>query len=503
MKSTGLDDIGPRILKLSYDIISPSITFLINKSLSLGIFPNVWKTANIIPIHKTGPKEDVNNYRPISILPTVSKIMEKWIHLKFMNYLNDNRLLHEKQSGFRAGHSTESALILLIDSWLKAINEGKLVGCVMIDFRKAFDLVDHAVLLKKLEIYKCGKSALSWFKSYLSTRTQKVSIKHSKSDTENITCGVPQGSILGPLLFLIFINDLPLKLQNIVASTDLYADDTTIYDIQYDKQVLENNLQRSLILLQQWCKENGMLINTDKTKVMFITSRQKRCNLNDASFHLKCNNIDLKLTKGDKILGANIDENLIWDSHYKYIVKKVSTHLWLLSQISSYLSVKDRLLFYNAYIRPHFDYCSVIWGSSTCSNTDKITKLQRRACKLILRNEYSNLEEAQNRLNMLSFSESVFLQKAKVMYKVSNNIAPEYLTDLFKMRESNSNSTLNLRSVSNKHFLIPKPKINLFKNSLSYSGALVWNSIPLDIKNSMTLNSFVQNCTFWLKGKYV
>ena len=124
----------------------------------------------------------------------------------------------------------------------------------------------------------------------------------------------------------------------------------------------------------------------------------------------------------------------------------MTTHLWLLSQISSYLSVKDRLSFYYAYIRPHFDYCSVIWGSSTCSNTDKITKLQRRARKLILRNGYSNLEEAQNHLNMLSFSESVFLQKAKVMYKVLNNIAPEYLTDLFKMREWNSNSTLNLRS---------------------------------------------------------
>ena len=272
-----------------------------------------------------------------------------------------------------------------------------------------------------------------------------MSIKHSKSDTENITCGVPKGSILGQLLFLIFINDLPLTLQNIAASTDLYADDTTIhvYDIQYDKQVLENNLQRSLVLLQQWCKENGILINTDKTKVLFITSRQKRCNLNDASFHLKCNNIDLKLTEGDKILGANIDENLIGIRIISTLLRKVSTHSWLLSQISSYLSVKDRLLFYNAYIRPHFDYCSVIWGSSTCSYTDKITKLQRRACKLILRNEYSNLEEAQNCLNMLSFSESVFLQKAKLMYKVSNNIAPEYLTDLFKMRESNSSSTLN------------------------------------------------------------
>ena len=143
--------------------------------------------------------------------------------------------------------------------------------------------------------------------------------------------------------------------------------------------------------------------------------------------------IILKLTIGDKILGANIDENLIWDSHYKYIVKKVSTHLWLLSQISSYLSVKDRLLFYNAYIRPHFDYCSVIWGSSTCSNTDKITKLQRRACKLILRNGYSNLEEAQNRLNMLSFSESVYLQKAKVIYKVSNNMTIDFISKLSKV----------------------------------------------------------------------
>ena len=142
-------------------------------------------------------------------------------------------------------------------------------------------------------------------------------------------------------------------------------------------------------------------------------------------------------TRCNTCKGANIDETLIWGSQiYKYIVMKESTHLWLMSQISSYLSVKDRLLFYKAYIRPHFDYCSIIWGSSTYSNTDKIIKLQRRACELILRNEYSNLEEAQDRLNMLSFSESVFLQKAKVMYKVSNNVAPEYLTDLFKMRES-------------------------------------------------------------------
>ncbi|MCG7869794.1 MAG: hypothetical protein JAY74_25915 [Candidatus Thiodiazotropha taylori] len=499
-KSTGLDCIGPRVLNTAHDIICSSITHIINKSLQNSIFPTVWKNAKICPIHKSGQKDDVNNYRPISVLPTISKIIEKWVHIKFMTFLNNHRLLHQTQSGFRNGHSTESALLLMTDSWLKAVNDGKLVGCVMVDFRKAFDLVDHDILLQKLALYKCNSNSLLWFKSYLTQRIQQVSIKNTKSDSKDIICGVPQGSILGPLLFLIFINDLPLILQNVVAATDLYADDTTIYDVQSDKQTLENNLQKSLNLLKQWCKENGMLLNTNKTKVMLITSRRKRLNLKDKSLMLKYNDLDLKVVNNDKILGINIDENLIWNSQYQQVVKKVSSHLWLLSQISSYLTIEYRLLFYNAYIRPHFDYCSVIWGNSTCFNINKITKLQRRACKLILRNEYLTLEEARDRLKILSFTESVFLQKAKVMYKVANNIAPEYLTDLFQMRSCNTDDTIsNLRSISNRNFLIPKPKIDLFKNSMSYSGALIWNSIPLEIKNATTLSSFVNKCTVWLK----
>ena len=167
-----------------------------------------------------------------------------------------------------------------------------------------------------------------------------------------------------------------------------------------------------------------MLLNIDKTKVMLITSRQKRATMENSSLLLKCNDLDLKLTNTHKILGVHINENLTWNAQFQFVVKKVSSHLWLLSRISSYLSLEDRLLVYNVYIRPHLDYCSMIWGNSTGYNIIKITKLQRRACKSILRNEYTNLEEARDRLKILSFNESVFLQKANVMYKVANNIAP-------------------------------------------------------------------------------
>ena len=186
-KSTGLDNIGPRVLTIAANVLASSLTFIVNKSILSGEFPCSWKEAKVKPLFKSGAKDDVNNYRPISILPTISKLIEKWIDNQFMTYLNTYTLLHKSQSGFRPKHSTESALTLMVDSWLKAINDGKLIGCVLVDFRKAFDLVDHKILLKKLQCYKCSENCLKWFESYLTNRTQRVSLNNNVSEPEHVT----------------------------------------------------------------------------------------------------------------------------------------------------------------------------------------------------------------------------------------------------------------------------------------------------------------------------
>ena len=278
--------------------------------------------------------------------------------------------------------------------------------------RKAFDLVDHKILLKKLKCYKCNNSCLSWFESYLQNRTQRVSLNDNLSEAADVIHGVPQGSILGPLLFLLFINDLPLYLQNTFTFVDLYADDTTIYFSNADKLELEKNLQSSLNCLQKWCRENSMTLYIDKTKVMLIASRQKRTVLGDTVLNLQYNDIYMKMTTSDKVLGIYVDNNLMWNNHFNFLSKKLSTYMWLLSKIRTFLSINHRVLFYNANIKPHLDYCSLIWSNTSNVNINKITKLQIRSCKLVLGQEYNGLIEALERLNMLSFDKSVFLSKA-------------------------------------------------------------------------------------------
>ena len=266
----------------------------------------------------------------------MSKFLEKHIHDSLMTYLVKFNLLHKNQSGFRPSHSCETALIGMISKWLESINKGSLIGTVMIDFKKAFDLVDHNVLLKKLKHYKLSDEALMWFASYLGKRKQKVSLNNVFSEDEIITDGVPQGSILGPLLFLMFINDLPLYTDS--ANTDFYADDTTLYVIGKSLETIQRNLQVSLDCLAKWCRCNGMLINTSKTKAMLITTHQKRTSLTNDQLSLQLNNDKLNMIMNDKVLGIIIDNNLTWSQHVDKVCKKITTNLWLLSRIKDYLT---------------------------------------------------------------------------------------------------------------------------------------------------------------------
>ena len=220
-----------------------------------------------------------------------------------------------------------------------------------------------------------------WFKWYLNNRTQQVVINNLNSTSGDVVCGVHFGSYF---ILAIFINDLPLSLQNLPVSVDLYADDTTLYSIALDKCSLETNLQNALNSVHIWCLENGMTINTDKTKLMLIASRQKRNSLIESDLNITFNDRELKNSNNEKILGVHVDQNLVWNSHFQYVCKKIASNLWLLSQIRIYLNEQHRHLYYNAYIKPHIEYCCVVWGNCSNLNAYKIEKMQRRACKLIL-----------------------------------------------------------------------------------------------------------------------
>jgi hypothetical protein len=261
-KSTGLDGLAAKFLKISADVVTETITYILNLSIQTKIYPNLFKTAKVTPIFKKGQKHDIANYRPISILPILSKILERHVSNNVKYYLNKHSLTHETQSGFRSHHSCETALTAILDDWINAVDENKITGTVFLDLSKAFDMIDHEILIEKLAIYKFNSPAIQWFKSYLHGRTQQVSISNTFSESQPITRGVPQGSVLGPLLFIIFINDMPLVSKN--SQTNMFADDSTLYYSSISIDDVTDTLNQDLINVQEWCHNNSMVINTKK-----------------------------------------------------------------------------------------------------------------------------------------------------------------------------------------------------------------------------------------------
>ena len=497
-KATGTDNIGPRLLKLSASFISESITYICNKSIQNSEFPSKWKEGKVTPLFKNGTKEDVNNYRPISILPVLSKIIEKHVHDSLMEFLNTFELLHKTQSGFRPKHSCETALTYMIDSWLKAINDDEIVGVVMVDFKKAFDLVDHNLLIDKLKRYRLSDMTIKWFSSYLIDRKQKVSISNKLSTEERVLNGVPQGSILGPLMFLLFINDLPLYTDNV--KTDLYADDTTLHENDKSISNIKKKLQIALNNLQEWCKNNGMVLNTTKTKIMLITTRQKRLHITKEEIELTYNQQTLNHISEDKILGVQVDDHLLFSSHIDKTAKKITSNIWLLSRIKDYLNKEHRVRYYKSFIQPHIDYCNIVWGTTAQSNLLRLFRLQKRACKIILDYNVDNIFESMKDLKIMTIYERIYFRKAKFMYKVSNSMTPSYISDMFN-RRSASPSGLVLRSSTTNNYIPPKPNKEIFKRSISYSGPLIWNSLPVEIRQADSINTFHLRCIRWMKGE--
>ena len=484
-KASGLDNIGANILKTAATVINSQITRICNLSIDTGKFPDAWKQAKIKPLHKSGSREEAKNYRPVSILPIMSKILERHVHDNLTKYLDEKDILTRFQSGFRKHHSCQTTLTYITDKWYSAINNNQLVGAVFLDLSKAFDLVPHSTLLNKLQQFKCSSQALEWFHSYLSGRTQRVVVSSELSDSTSINLGVPQGSILGPLLFKIFIDDLQRLPQN--SDADLYADDCTLTAVASTVSELQHKLNSDLKLIQIWCDINGMKINTTKTTCMLITTKQKRASLGcSARLTLSLHDKILQNVQTQKLLGVLIDNNLTWKDYANVVIRKLNSNLFVFNKLKVFLDKYSKLTFHNAYIKPHLNYCCNIWGKCPKASRIAIDRQVKRSMRIILNKDLSHSStDLYTELKWFPFEFHMQYQIALLIYKAFNHEAPSYISDLLLPVNNAS-----LRSFSSANLQTPFVHKEIFKKSFTYSAAEVWNALPCNVKQASSVSLF-------------
>ena len=342
-KSTGPDNISSYLIKKIKSPLSSPISLLINKSLEDGLVPDVFKTAKVIPIYKSKNKELLANYRPISLLCSLSKILEKIVHKRVYNFLQLHNIFFASQYGFRQKHSTVNAVCEFTAHTLNSLDENKSTLGVFLDLSKAFDTINHDLLLKKLYYYGICGIALEWFKSYLCNRKQYVTYKNTNSHSLEMTCGVPQGSVLGPLLFIIYTNDLPMSIKH--SRCVLFADDTTIYYSSNNLDDLYNKINHDLYTVADWFRANKLTLNISKTNyVIFTKSAQER--IKNKSIQIGNDTIN-KVTHV-RFLGIIIDEMLDWHRHIDHCTNKISSGLYAINTAKNIMPAKQlKTLYYS------------------------------------------------------------------------------------------------------------------------------------------------------------
>ena len=490
-KAIGLDDVSSRVLKLARPAIVDSLTYIINLSLSTGTFPSAWKEAKVIPLHKGGDLDNTNNYRPISILPVVSKIIERAVHNHVYSYLSAHNILNEHQSGFRPKHSTETALVDMVDDWLTNINSGKMTGVAFIDLRKAFDTVNHGILIDKLRLIGASSITLKWFRSYLSGRMQSVTFKDTISSKLPVNIGVPQGSILGPLLFLIFINDMSKVIKH--GKISMYADDTTLYVNDNDVNVISKKLTEDIHEITAWLRINKLFLNTEKTNIMLVGSSSRLRRVHDDEFTVIVNGLKLNRVKKAKCLGVVIDDELLWHKQVNGVTQKLFCKIALLRRLSTFLDSNTLNILYKSLVQPHFDYCSVVWFGRFIEDIHKLNVLQKRCARIILSvNSLTSSTVMFPKLGWKALQDRCDYFKTLLLFKTLNNLAPTYLCNKFKYVSEKHN--VNTRQAAAGLLALPPctngSDTDYLKSSFCYSAVEVWNKLNYEVRKSTNVQNF-------------
>ena len=483
--SSGSDGISNTLLKQIVPSIGEVIAHIFNLSLSSGIVPSQLKIANVTPIFKAGDKHDCSNYRPISILPTLAKLLEKVVYIRIFDFISKHDILTPQQFGFRPKRSTYMAINQLYSNIAEKLDTKQHTVGIFLDLSKAFDTINHSILLNKLYSYGIRGLANDWIRNYLSERSQRVNFNNTLSSPAEISCGVPQGSILGPLLFLLYINDLPLSSK--IPHFILFADDTNILFSNPDPIILESLINTELKEISNWFKLNKLSLNIKKTNYMIF--KNKHSNKPTINIDIKIDNTPIQQVETTKFLGLLIDSNLSWTSHTQHVCKIVSKYNGIIRKVRPFLPPYSLKTLYNSLILPYLSYGAMIWADPNNSKLNSLFLLQKRVIRSCTNSLWlDHTDPLFLSLSTLKVLDIYKLQLASFMFQFHNNLLPaDLLNEDFFYSETPSHQYYTRHA----HDLFIKPTNTVLASNTSKSqGPQLWNHLPAQLHNSPTLSSF-------------